>query len=103
MPGVWSKLMAVAHTLPYDTALMDGYMEGVPLSNKTWSSVAMPTLVLEGTDSPVSLRNGAQALAGVLPDAKLRSKKGLGHTKKLDPKMISKELSSFFINNSMNA
>jgi len=27
MPSVWSNLMAVAHTLPYDAALLDGYME----------------------------------------------------------------------------
>jgi pimeloyl-ACP methyl ester carboxylesterase len=98
MPGIWSNLLAVAHTLPYDAALLDGYMDGNPLSSHSWSSVTMPTLVLEGTESPVTLRNGAQALAGVLPNAQLRSKKGLGHTKKLDAKVISTELTSFFRN-----
>lgn len=97
MPGVWSKLMAVAHTLPYDAALMDGYMDGKPLPPKLWSGVTMPTLVLEGSESPVALRHGAQALAKVLPNSQLLSKKGLGHTKKLNTKLIASELTAFFI------
>ncbi|MEC0242645.1 alpha/beta hydrolase [Paenibacillus dokdonensis] len=96
MPGVWSRLLAVAHTLPYDAALLDGYMDGKPLPANTWSELKMPTLVLEGTESPASLRHGAQALAGVLPHAQLLSKKGLGHTKKLNTKIISSELRAFF-------
>lgn len=103
MPGVWSNLMAVAHTLPYDAALMDGYMDGNPLPAKLWSTVTIPTLVLEGKESPVALRNGAKALASVLPNAQLRSKKGLGHTKKLDTKIISSELTAFFMNNHVRA
>ncbi|OXM14474.1 alpha/beta fold hydrolase [Paenibacillus herberti] len=98
MPGVWSNLMAVAPTLPYDAALLDGYMDGKPLSASEWSRVIIPTLVIEGTESPSSLRHGAQALARVLPNAKLRSGKGLGHTKKLNSRLISTELSTFFEN-----
>ncbi|MDF2663915.1 MAG: hydrolase [Paenibacillus sp.] len=97
MPGVWSKLMAVAHTLPYDAALLDGYMDGKPLPARLWSTVTVSTLVLEGTESPAVLRHGAKALADVLPDARLLSKKGLGHTKKLDAKIISSELAAFFM------
>ncbi|MCR8657709.1 alpha/beta fold hydrolase [Paenibacillus endoradicis] len=96
MPTVWSRLMAVAHTLPYDAALLDGYMDGKSLPTDMWSTVTMPTLILEGTESPASLRHGAKALADVLPNVRLLSKKGLGHTKKLNAKMISMELSAFF-------
>lgn len=96
MPSVWSRLMAVAHTLPYDAVLLDGYMDGKSLPVDLWSTVTMPTLVLEGTESPVALRHGAQALANVLPNAQLLSKRGLGHTKKLDAKKISLELAAFF-------
>jgi pimeloyl-ACP methyl ester carboxylesterase len=98
MPGVWSNLMAVAHTLPYDAAIMDGYMNGTPLPEKLWSTVTIPTLVLEGQESPLVLRNGSQALAKVLPNAKLLSKKGLGHSKKLNTRIISSELATFFRN-----
>ncbi|NQX70437.1 alpha/beta hydrolase [Paenibacillus alba] len=99
MPGVWSNLRAVAHTLPYDAALLDGFMHGKPLPSQLWRTVVVPTLVLEGTESPVSLRRGAAALANVLPNAQLLSKKGLGHTKKLDTKRISAELVLFFKSN----
>lgn len=96
MPGVWSKLLAVAHTLPYDASLLDGYMEGRALPSEQWGKVTVPILVMEGTESPASLRHSAKELAKVLPNAQLLSKKGLGHTKKLNTKMISAELSAFF-------
>ncbi|MFF2888590.1 alpha/beta fold hydrolase [Paenibacillus sp. NPDC057967] len=97
MPGVWSTLTGLAHTLPYDAALLDGHMEGKPLSPAMWQGVAMPTLVLEGTESPASLRRGAQATAAILPNARLVSKKGLGHTKKLSAALIASELEAFFL------
>lgn len=97
MPAVWANLMAVAHTLPYDAALLAGYMDGKPLPAGEWGNVTTPTLVLEGVESPASLRHAAQALASVLPNAELRSKKGLGHTKKLNSKLISTELAAFFM------
>ncbi|GMK37774.1 alpha/beta hydrolase [Paenibacillus sp. CCS19] len=96
MPGVWSNLMAVAHTLPYDAALLEGYISGKPLPAKGWSALEMPTLVLEGTESPASLRRAAQALAEALPHSQLASKKGLGHTKTLNAKMIASELVAFY-------
>jgi len=96
MPGVWSNLMAVAHTLPYDAALLKGYMDGRPLPTDLWTTATMPTIILEGTESPVQLRHGAKALAGVLPNVQLRSKKGLGHTKKLNTEIIAAELTAFF-------
>jgi pimeloyl-ACP methyl ester carboxylesterase len=95
MPGVWAKLMAVAHTLPYDAALMADYMSGRALPAARWSSVAMPTLVLEGTESPASLRHAAAALANALPAARLSSKRGLGHTKQLNATLIASELAAF--------
>ncbi|MCM3630592.1 alpha/beta hydrolase [Paenibacillus glycanilyticus] len=96
MPGVWSRLMAVAHTLPYDAALLKGYVGGQALPRNKWNHVTVPTLVLEGTESPASLRHAAQQTAEVLPNAQLISKKGLGHTKKLHATMVARELSSFF-------
>jgi len=96
MPGVWSKLMAVAPTLSYDAALLDGYMDGKPLHTESWRTVTMPTLVLEGPESPVLLHHGARELVRVLPNAQLLSKQGLGHTKKLASKIIAPELAKFF-------
>ncbi|SEO65986.1 Pimeloyl-ACP methyl ester carboxylesterase [Amphibacillus marinus] len=98
MPRVWQDLINVAHTLPYDATLLDGYMEGKPLSQEPWKNVCMPTLVLVGTESPASLRRGAKALTDVLAPATLTSKKGLGHTKKLNEQLIATELIAFFTN-----
>ncbi|MNV98982.1 hypothetical protein D3C71_1942960 [compost metagenome] len=45
------------------------------------------------------MRHAAQTLAKVLPNAQLLSKKGLGHTKKLNTKMIAEELALFYKGN----
>lgn len=96
MPGVWSRLIAVAHTLAYDAALMDGFMDGKPLPASLFSSVAVHTAVLEGTESPAGLRSGARSVADALPHARLVSKRGLGHTKQLNAKQIASALQAFF-------
>jgi pimeloyl-ACP methyl ester carboxylesterase len=96
MPGMWSRLTAVAHTLPYDAQLVDGFQSGKPLPAELWRSVTMPTIVMSGPESPPLLVHAAEALARVLPNAKLVSKKGLGHTKKLSAKIIAPVLIDFF-------
>ncbi|RTE11368.1 alpha/beta fold hydrolase [Paenibacillus whitsoniae] len=96
MPGVWERLMAVAHTLPYNSALLEGLNAGKPLPAQAWRGVHMPTVVLEGPESPIALRRGTQAAAKVLPNARLVTKKGLGHTKKLGAEAIAQELIAFF-------
>jgi pimeloyl-ACP methyl ester carboxylesterase len=50
MPGVWPRLKAVAHTLPYDAKLLEGYTAGKPLQGTEWVSVTMPTLVMVGIE-----------------------------------------------------
>lgn len=98
MPGAWAKLTAVAHTLPYDALLCEGYQSGQPLPAGEWDSVTMPTLVMSGTEreSPASLCHGAAAVAKALPNAELVVRKGLGHAKKLTPKVIAATLTEFF-------
>ena len=76
---IWRNLEAVAHTLPYDYALMDGTVHGRPLAAEPWGSVAIPTLVLDGGKSPASLRRAADALAERLPDARRRTIEGQSH------------------------
>jgi pimeloyl-ACP methyl ester carboxylesterase len=97
MPGVWKKLTAVAHTLPYDARLIDGYQAGQPLPAGQWSAVTVPALVMCGTekDTPDFLRHAAAAVAEALPDARLVERKGLGHTKALNVKVIAATLTEF--------
>ena len=45
MPWIWRKLEAVAHTLPYDAAVMTGFR----IPRARLASIAVPVLVMNGT------------------------------------------------------
>jgi pimeloyl-ACP methyl ester carboxylesterase len=97
IPGVWKKLAAVAHTLPYDACLIEPYQAGRPLPDGQWSGVSVPTLVMCGAEkeSPDFLRHAAAAVASALPDARLVQRRGLGHTKALNAGAIAATLTEF--------
>jgi pimeloyl-ACP methyl ester carboxylesterase len=91
---VWSKLTAVAHTLPYDFAILDDNWYGKPLAAARWASVKMPTLVTAGGKSPAWMQNAMQALAGVLPSAQHRTLERQNHMVK--PQVLAPVLEEFF-------
>jgi pimeloyl-ACP methyl ester carboxylesterase len=93
MPA-WSKLKAVAHTLPYDTLLTMDAQQGKPFPKNRWSSVTIPTLVAVGTKSPAWMRNGMQSLANALPKAKLHNLEGQTHIVK--PAVLAPLLKEYF-------
>lgn len=62
---MWSKLKAVAHTLPYDAAVMGDF--SLPVERA--ASVKTPTLILGGEKSPPVLRQAVKELAEAVPDA----------------------------------
>ena len=97
MPGAWRRLTAVAHTLPYDLRLMDGYQAGRPLPAGQWAAVTIPVLVMCGTEreSPAWFGHAAAAVAAALPNGQLVVRRGLGHTKKLDAQTIASTLTEF--------
>ena len=78
MPA-WSKLTAIAHTLPYDITLVKDYEQGRPLPRTQWTGATSPTLVMDGGKSPVWMRNAMRELAGVLPRATYRTVPGQTH------------------------
>jgi pimeloyl-ACP methyl ester carboxylesterase len=90
---VWSKLKAIAHTLPYDTAIMANNQRGKPLPDDQWASVLAPTLVVDGGKSPAWMRNAARALAEVLPNAEYNTLPGQTHM--LKPRVIAPVLVEF--------
>lgn len=92
---VWSKLKAVANTLPYDAMLLEDHAAGKPFPSHQWDSVTMPVLVMNGEKSVVPLRNAAQALADALPNARQHVLEGLSHTN-IDMKVIAPVASTFF-------
>jgi pimeloyl-ACP methyl ester carboxylesterase len=78
MPG-WSKMTAVAQTVPYDLAVLAGTQSGQPLPAQRWTSVTAPTRVVVGSKSEAFFHSGAQALVDLLPNAEYRSLEGKGH------------------------
>jgi hypothetical protein len=76
---LWSRLKAVAHTLPYDYAVMGDTVSGRPLAVEPWRSVSAPALVIDGAKSPASLRRAADAIAERLPHARRVTLDGQSH------------------------
>jgi pimeloyl-ACP methyl ester carboxylesterase len=78
MPA-WSKLKEVAHTVAYDTAIVQPFQRGQPLPANRWTSVTMPTLVAVGGKSPAWMRHAMTQLADVVPHAKRVTLAGQTH------------------------
>ena len=87
---VWPKLKAVAHTLPYDAAVLGDFS----LPKERAASVSVPTLAIGGEKSPVELRSAVSALAQTVPRAKLRMLKGQTHN--VSVKVLAPVLVEFF-------
>lgn len=60
---VWRKLIGIAHTLPYDLAIVGPYEKGKPLPEGNWAGVSAPALVADGGKSPAWMRHAQAALA----------------------------------------
>jgi pimeloyl-ACP methyl ester carboxylesterase len=87
---VWAKLKAVAHTLPYDIAILGDFN----LPEERAKSVRIPTLVAGGDKSPAMLRHSVKKLAEVMPNSKLEVLKGQTHN--VSAKAIGPVLIDFF-------
>ncbi len=75
MPWVWRKMKAVAHTLPYDAAVMGGFR--VPTARL--AQIRVPTLALHGSRTDVRLQQAARAVADAVPGALHRTLEGQTH------------------------
>ena len=91
---VWLKLKAVAHTLPYDGAILRDNQRGEPLPASQWASVTIPTLVIDGGNSPAWMLHANRSLASVLPNAQYQTLQGQTHM--LKPKAHAPTLVEFF-------
>jgi pimeloyl-ACP methyl ester carboxylesterase len=90
---VWKKLKAVAHTLPYDAAVLGDFT--VPVQRA--SRVSTPTLVMDGGKSPAPLRNAVAAVAKAVPNAQQRTLERQTHMVK--PEVLAPVLEEFFVCN----
>jgi pimeloyl-ACP methyl ester carboxylesterase len=75
MPWIWRKLEAVAHTLPYDAALMTEFR----IPRARFASIARPVLVMNGSKTDARLKDAVRAIAQAVPGAQHRELAGQTH------------------------
>lgn len=80
MPWIWSKLKAVAHTLPYDAAVMTAFR----IPRARFASISRPVLVMNGTKTDPRLKDAARAIAAAIPGAEHRELEGQTHNVRPD-------------------
>lgn len=90
MPKVFRKLQAVAHTLPYDTELMNGF--SVP--TERFGRITVPTLVMGGSKYKSNMKAAVEAVEAAVPGAQLTILPGQTH--QVSPAAIVPELKAFF-------
>ncbi|GAB2533358.1 alpha/beta fold hydrolase [Nocardia heshunensis] len=97
MPG-WSKMAAIAHTIPYDLTVLDGTQTGKPLPVDRWSGVEAPVLVAVGSKSQPFFHDGAKSIAESLPGTTYRSLAGDSHASvMMRPKGIAETAREFLL------
>jgi len=87
---IFKKLKAVAHTLPYDAAVMGDFS----LPTQKAASVKVPTLVGGGEKSPASMKMSVKQLADIIPGATLQMFKGQTHN--ISMKVFAPAVIDFF-------
>jgi pimeloyl-ACP methyl ester carboxylesterase len=80
MPWIWRKLEAVAHTLPYDAALMTAFR----IPRKRFASIRVPALIINGGKTDARLREAALAVADSIPLGRHSELPGQTHNVKPD-------------------
>lgn len=75
MRGAWKRNESVAQTLGYDLTLLDDWS----VLAERRQSVAIPTLVIGGENSPKVLRDAVSTVASALPNARPIILKGQNH------------------------
>jgi pimeloyl-ACP methyl ester carboxylesterase len=80
---------AIAHTLAYDAAIVGD----LTLPAKPLASISVPALVLDGDESPPVMRAAARAVADALPNGRVHTLVGQGHT--IDPPATAPVVTAF--------
>jgi pimeloyl-ACP methyl ester carboxylesterase len=89
MRWVWPKLLAVAHTLPYDAAIMTSFR----IPRERFATIRVPTLAMNGGKTQPRLRDAARAIATVIPGAEYRELAGQTHN--VNPRVLAPAVVEF--------
>lgn len=87
---VWARMLALAHTTPYDSAVAGDSA----LPTAALAKLSLPVLVLNGTASAPWLADTARALVGALPNARATALEAQPHSPA--PNVLAPVLVSFF-------
>ncbi|MBX6382061.1 MAG: alpha/beta hydrolase [Microbispora sp.] len=87
----WPDVEAVAHTLPYEAAVVG---RGNRLPAERLAGITIPTLALAGGNSPEWLRQGAKAVSETIRNAEYRVLEGQAHD--VSPEALAPVLKDFF-------
>ncbi|MDI4643852.1 alpha/beta fold hydrolase [Cohnella hashimotonis] len=87
----WPRLRAVAHTLPYDAAIMGDYS----LPAARLASIGSPVLAVGGAKSPAALREAVRQVGLAVPHGESRLLPGQNHNVSMDA--LAPVLKSFFL------
>lgn len=97
MPG-WSKMCAMANTVPYDLSILDGTQAGQPLPVERWKNASLPIKVAVGSRSEPFFHSGAKGLVQIIPSAQYQSIAGLNHgALLLAPTALGKDVQDFLM------
>ena len=88
---MWSKLKAVAHTLPYDAAILRGFR----LPQERAAAIRVPTLAMAGDKTQPRLLDAIRLVAQTIPGAKLELLKGQTHV--VDGKVLAPVVTAFLL------
>lgn len=86
----WPSMLAIAHTLPYDLALVGSGL----IPTERFHRIAVPTLVVHGGNSPAWAGIAAAIIAGAIPGARQVTLEGQDHG--ADPAVLAPVLVEFF-------
>ncbi|MBZ0292340.1 MAG: alpha/beta hydrolase [Anaerolineae bacterium] len=72
---MWPGMEAIAHTLVYDATVMGDFS----MPKALLESISVPTLVMNGGETTMQLKNTAKAVAATIPNAQYRVLEGQTH------------------------
>jgi len=76
---MWPGLEAVVHTAAYDATIMADQERGDPLPAAWATQVTIPTLIMDGENSPAWQHRSMDALAALLPNTQRHTFPGADH------------------------
>jgi len=92
MRRTWTKVLSVAHTLPYDLAILGGWSA----TNARATGIHVPALVVGGAKSPAFMQAAVERVSKDLPNARALLLSGQGHDVGAAAKALAPVLTDFY-------